>query len=180
MPTSAGLAGAQATSHEFSVFAIRETAIKRHGTTTAARFIVLWVVAVIVNYPWELAQRGLLAVTVERGVPWLHCFVASLGDGLLVWVIYACGRVVFRREDWFEHPRSAQYAVTLTIGGLIGGLIGMIVEWVAAHLAHRWSYANAMPLVPTLNIGVVPILRMLMRPPPIFRVVAAWNHRLAR
>jgi len=46
---------------------ILEVAMKsrRLGTGTAARFIALWVVAVILNYPWELAQSGLFAETVE-------------------------------------------------------------------------------------------------------------------
>jgi hypothetical protein len=154
---------------------ILEAAMKsrRHSTDTAARFSALSVVAVIVNYPWELAQSGLFAETVERGMPWWHCFVASLGDGNLVCVIYACGWAVFRRADWFERSRSAQYAFMLTIGGLIG----VVVEWVAVHLAHRWTYAATMPLIPGLSIGVVPVFQMMVLPSVIFRLVGAWTHR---
>ena len=155
-----------------------ETAMKsrRLGTGTAARFITLWIVAVLLNYPWELAQSGLFDETAGQGVQWWHCFVASLGDGLLVWAIYACGWAVFRRADWFERPRPAQYAFMLTVGGLIA----VVVEWVAVHLAHRWSYTAAMPLLPALDIGIVPVLQMLVLPPVVFRVVAAWTHRLPR
>ncbi len=158
------------------MLSILEAAMKsrRHGTGTAARFIALWVVAVIVNYPWELAQSGLFAQTVDRGVPWWHCFVASLGDGVLVCVIYACGWAMFRRADWFKRPRPAQYALMLTSGGLIG----VVVEWVAVHLAHRWSYTSAMPLLPVLYIGVVPVLQMLVLPLVVFRMVSTWPHRL--
>jgi hypothetical protein len=149
----------------------------RHiGTGTAAPFIALWVVAVIINYPWELAQSGLFAGTVERGAQWWHCFVASLGDGILVLVIYSCGWAVFRRADWFERPRPAQYALMLTMGGLIG----LVVEWVAVHVAHRWAYANAMPLIAALDIGVVPVLQMVVLPPLIFRLVAACKPRRKR
>lgn len=149
---------------------------RRHGAGTPARFIALFIVGVMVNYPWELAQSGLFAQTIESGMPWWHCFVASLGDGLLVWVIYACGWAVFRRADWFERPRPAQYALMLAVGGAIG----VVVEWVATQFAHRWSYAHAMPLIPALDIGVTPVLQMLTLPPIIFRVVAAWCHRLER
>src|SRR5439155_13754586 len=105
-----------------------------------------------------------------------HCFVASLGDRILVWVIYACGCAVFRRADWFERPRPAQYALMLTIGGLIG----VVVESVTVHVAHRWAYANAMPLIQALDIGVVPVLQMVVLPPLVFRMLAAWDHRLER
>jgi len=53
----------------------------------------------------------------------------------------------------------------------------MIVEWVAVHLAHRWAYAAAMPLIPGLNIGAVPVLQMMVLPPVIFHLVGAWTHR---
>src|SRR5438445_524792 len=55
------------------------------GETVAAIFVV----AVLGNYPWELAQAPLYAgMESFRTVAW-HCFVASLGDGLLVLVV-AC------------------------------------------------------------------------------------------
>ena len=57
----------------------------------------LFVVAVIVNCLWELAQAPLFADGDDfNGMVW-HCFVASTGDGVLVLLIYAAGWIVLRQ-----------------------------------------------------------------------------------
>ena len=131
-----------------------------------------FVVAVGLNYVWEIAQ-GFLYVGMDytQGI-WWHCFVASLGDGLLVWIIFLIGWAAFRRSDWFVRPNFGHYTVMLATGLAIG----IAVEWVAVHLLRRWSYTDAMPLLPG-GIGLVPILQMLLIPPVIFAIVARWGSR---
>ena len=68
------------------------------GKTVAAIFVV----AVLGNYPWELAQAPLYA-GMESFRGW-HCFVTSLGDGLLVLGIFAAGWIALGRQTWFVHP----------------------------------------------------------------------------
>ena len=132
------------------------------------RLLPIFAVAVLVNYPWELAQAPLYIGTGNfRDMLW-HCFRAALGDGVLVLAIFATGLAVARRSDWIEQPGVPGYLVML-IAGLI---IAVGVEWVAVHVAQRWSYTDRMPLLPGLEVGVVPILQMLLLPPLIFRAVA--------
>jgi len=57
------------------------------GSTVA----VLFIVAVLANYLWELAQAPLYVGMESFRVVWWHCFVASLGDGLLVLGIFVTG-----------------------------------------------------------------------------------------
>jgi hypothetical protein len=96
------------------------------GSTVA----VIFVVAVLANYLWELTQAPLYVGTGSlRTVLW-HCFVASLGDGLLVLSIFVIGWVTLRRYTWFVHPGVAGYGV-MVAAGLV---IGIIIEWVAVHL----------------------------------------------
>ena len=133
----------------------------------------IFVVAVLFNYPWELAQSPLYVGMDNLSAAWWHCFVASLGDGLLVLCIFATGWAALRQREWFMHPGVRGCAVMLTLGLVIG----VSIEWVAVHVAQRWAYTSQMPLVPGLGIGVVPIMQMLVLPPLIFRVVAAWRSR---
>jgi hypothetical protein len=122
------------------------------GGTVAAIFVV----AVFANYLWELAQAPLY-VSLEsfRTVAW-HCFVASLGDGLLVLAIFATGWVVLRRHTWFVHPGVTGYGVMVATGLVMG----MTVEWVAVHILVRWMYTAWMPRVPGLAVGLVLVLQM--------------------
>jgi hypothetical protein len=134
--------------------------------TLAAIFIV----AVAVNYPWELAQAPLYVGMADFSRALWHCFAPSLGDGLLVLLIFAFGWAVLRRRDWFTRPGVRGYALML-IAGLA---IAISVELVAVYAVGRWAYAARMPIVPGLGVGLAPIAQMLVLPPIIFRVVASW------
>jgi hypothetical protein len=101
--------------------------------------------------------------------------VASLSDGLLILGIFVAGRIALGRQTWFVHPGVWGYGVMLTTGLVIGGAI----EWVAVHLLRRWMYTAQMPLVPGLDVGMVPVAQMLILPPLIFRLVAVWYRRTA-
>jgi hypothetical protein len=131
----------------------------------------IFVVAAVFNYAWELAQSPLYIGMENLGEVWWHCFVASLGDGLLVLFIFAVGWMVLHRQDWFANPGVHGYAVMLATGLVIS----VSIEWIAVHILGRWAYIDRMPLVPGLRVGIVPILQMLVLPPLIFWVAAAWG-----
>lgn len=136
-----------------------------HGLQVLIR---LFVAATLVNYPWEIGQAFLYIGMDYSLSMWWHCFVASLGDGVLVWVIYGVGCVILGRSDWFSVHGRNRYVVMLT-SGLI---IGVAVEWLATHVFDRWSYTDQMPLIEGFDIGWVPVLQMLLLPPLVFRLVA--------
>jgi hypothetical protein len=132
---------------------------------------VLFFIAVALNYVWEIAQAPLYAGMALWGNIWWHCFVASLGDGVLVCLIAAVGWAAFGRRGWYRHPGAQAYGVMLASG--LG--IGLGVELVAVHLLNRWAYAPGMPLIPGLGVGLVPVAQMLLLPPLIFRMAARWD-----
>ena len=131
----------------------------------------IFTVAVAFNYVWELAQSPLYAGMEDfRRMLW-HCFAASLGDGVLVLLIFALGWAVLRRRDWFVRPGGRGYVLML-IAGL---LISIGVELVAVRAFGQWKYTRRMPLLPSFGIGLMPVAQMLVLPPIMFRVVAAWR-----
>lgn len=85
--------------------------------------ILVFVVAVLLNDLWELAQGPLYVgmETYSSGALW-HCFVASLGDGVMVLLIVATGRVSFGRWDWFEWPGFSGYLLMVTSSLLLRSL----------------------------------------------------------
>ena len=137
---------------------------------------LVFAIAVVVNYPWELAQSPLYAGQDDVGVLLWHCLRAAGGDGLLVLVIFAGGALVTRRPDWHVQPGRGGYLWMLSAGLLIG----VVVEWLAVHVAGRWAYEARMPLVPGLRIGLVPVLQMLVLPPLIFRMASAAERAFVR
>jgi hypothetical protein len=135
----------------------------------------VYAVAVAANYPWELAESPLYEGMGDFGAMWWHCFVASLGDGLLVLFILAAGWIAFGRTGWFVSPGVAGYGLMLAVGLVIA----VAVEWIALRV-ERWSYAATMPLVPGLGVGVVPVAQMVVLPPLVFRIARSISKRIEK
>jgi len=119
----------------------------------------------MVNYPWELLQWRLYqgAKPVIGGL-W-HCFIAALGDGALVLLIMLLGWMLSRNAEWFLRPSFRGYMVMVGLGASVT----VIVEGIALH-GGRWAYREQMPVVPFVNIGLTPLIQMLVLPPLVFRL----------
>ena len=126
--------------------------------------LVLFVVSVALNFIWELVQAPLYVGMSSLGDIVRHCFVASLGDGIILWMIYGLGWVAFGNWRWTFQPGSRQIAFTVSTGLVIA----ILIEWFALHWLHRWAYTIDMPRIPVLDVGLTPILQMLILPPIIF------------
>ena len=137
--------------------------------------LLIFIVAVALNYLWEVAQAPLYLGFEDWNSVWWHCFVAALGDGILVWLIFVVGWTTFRRFDWYAHLNGRALAVML-VAGLV---IGIGIEWVAIDKLGRWAYTADMPLLPGIDVGLVPVLQMLLLPPLLFRIAAQWSGRSA-
>lgn len=61
---------------------------------------------------------------------------------------------------------------------LTGLVIAVGIEWLAVFIANWWAYTARMPLVPALNVGLVPVAQMLVLPPLIFRITTIWYGRI--
>jgi hypothetical protein len=52
-----------------------------------------------------------------------HCFVASLGDGLMVLLIVAAGWIILHQQNWFQQPVVSGYLVMLTTAFFIAVMV---------------------------------------------------------
>ena len=137
----------------------------------ARTIALLFLTAVAVNFPWELAQAPLYEWAGKSSNALWHCFVASLGDGFLVLVIFGAGWLALRRPNWFLNPGARGYLVML----ITGLLIAVGIELIAVHASKRWMYTELMPRMPGLEIGIVPVIQMLILPPLIFRMASRYQ-----
>jgi len=138
--------------------------------------VMVYLIAVAVNYPWELAQASLFTAASHPQNVWFHCFVASLGDGFMVLLLFGTPWLALGRRDWFIRPGPAAYGVLL----VAGAVLAIIVEWIAVNVLHRWTYNDAMPRIPGLEIGAIPILQMILIPPLTIGLACAFSLFLRR
>jgi len=139
----------------------------------AYRILIIFVTGSLINYFWEIGQKPFFQVEASFREYAIHCIVSSLGDGLILLIIYTVGLFVFRKSDWSDHPGFAGYALMLSTGFVVAATI----ERYAIHVLERWSYSLRMPLFPWLDIGLIPVLQMLILPPIVFRFTAWRLHR---
>jgi hypothetical protein len=123
----------------------------------------VFLISVALNFLWEMAQAPLYA---PMGTSWQatwRCFRASLGDGVLVLLVWMAGAMMFRSSAWFVHSSKAR----LTFASGVGLGLAVVVE-VWGLQTQRWSYDSRMPLVPGTAIGLVPLAQMAALVPLTF------------
>ena len=134
---------------------------------------IVFLIAVAFNYPWELAQGRLFTAASHTINVWVHCFIASLGDGVMTLLLFGFGWLVRGRRDWFARPGVSGYSIMIAAGAALA----TAVEWTAVHVLQRWTYAESMPRIPGLEIGLVPVLQMMLLPPLVFCIAAMVQSR---
>jgi hypothetical protein len=136
--------------------------------------IRLLLVALPLNFAWEMLQAPAFT-----GMPadWLAatsvCAQAAVGDGMIALVLFGLGVLAFRDRRWFAPPRLGRY------GGLVLAGIGVqvAVERVMVHGLDRWGYSSRQPVIPVLDVGLLPVLQAVVLLPLTFWVLALTEAR---
>ena len=122
--------------------------------------LYLFLLAVPLNVIWEVAQikaydfpESSLMTNV------IGCLVPTLGDGLMILIIYWAGWLFFRDSKWILNPRTKGYL--LMVG--VGLILAVLVEWNALRTG-AWGYDEQMITIPILGVGLLPVLQMVVLP----------------
>ena len=119
--------------------------------------------AFLLNLTWELAQVPLFAgmPSAEHWQAILVCGRATLGDAVIALVGFWAVAGSAHTRSWMLWPTAGQ----LTGFVAVGVLITILMEWLATQVLHRWTYAEAMPVIPLLGVGLSPLLQWVVLPP---------------
>ena len=118
------------------------------------------VIAVSLNFVREMAQAPLYA---PMGTFWQatwRCFRASLGDGLLILVVWLAGAILFRSGNWFVRDSTGP----LAFGAAAGLVLAILVETWGLETG-RWAYGSRMPILLGTTMGIVPLAQMAVLAP---------------
>lgn len=122
--------------------------------------------AFLLNYPWEFLQApffaGLSGATHWEAVK--VCTRATFGDAVIMLIAYWSVAVAARDRWWFR---------ALSRSRMLGFIAaGVIVTVAIEHFATRsmspawgWRYADAMPTLPVVDVGLTPLLQWILLPP---------------
>ena len=125
----------------------------------------VFVFAFLLNYPWELMQ-----VPLYHGMPeaahWdaiKVCTRATFGDGAIMLLAYWGTALLVRDRWWIARPGLAPILTLIGIGLAVTVLLERLAI-VSNNPNWGWRYAEAMPMVPVLGIGLTPFLQWLILP----------------
>lgn len=126
--------------------------------------------AFLLNFVWEMMQVPFYVSMPEmphwEGV--LFCARATLGDVAIAVVSYwVVAALAGSGRAWILSP------VRRDVAGFVvtGVAITAVLEVVFTRVWHRWSYSEMMPVVPALEVGLVPVLQWIVLPPLIVWLV---------
>lgn len=95
------------------------------------------------------------------------CVVGTIGDVVITLSVLAFLRLLKK-----DASRPADFLGL----ALIGFIIAVAIEQNAL-LAGKWDYASTMPIIPWLNVGLVPIIQMTVLLPLSFYVAGLFSKK---
>lgn len=119
--------------------------------------------AFLLNYPWEFLQvplfRGMAAAPHWEAIK--ICTSATVGDAAIAVMAFWAIAAAAGTRRWILCPSAVQI-VGFVATGLV---ITLVLEWLATGPLGLWKYAETMPVVPLLGIGLAPTLQWILLPP---------------
>lgn len=121
----------------------------------------------VFNLIWEVAQ-GPLYKGYEHD--WQHisiCALASVADMLMVLILLFLFGLIYNNVFWTKNFTTFRVVILMLAGG-----VGAIIAEVWHTSRGDWAYAERMPLIPWVEVGVSPALQFTILPLLIFIIIS--------
>lgn len=119
-------------------------------------FVVI--VSVLTNIVWENFHSPFYS-TYSRLLSTSKFSICTIMDTLIMLALYFLFTHLFKDFFWIKKIGLAR--ITLVV--LIGGIAGVVIEKLSLSFK-LWSYNNKMPRVPVVNVGLWPVLQLMVLP----------------
>ena len=131
------------------------------------RFITLLVlVSFALHLVWEFAHHGLY--TGYENLTTMPIYLwATIGDVLYTLVAFALASCFKYGIEWIREARWTDFLAM----SVLGFFLALYVEYKALALG-RWLYAPTMPIGPVFEVGLSPVLQMMLLLPLTLLIVS--------
>ena len=111
------------------------------------------------NFAWEMLQMPLFLNMSPGWKSTLFCTLASVADAIMVLLLYFVFATLYKQPFWIKHLNIQRILLLIVIGG-IGAILAEL-----RHLSQdNWAYASSMPILPFINVGLLPVLQFMFLP----------------
>ncbi len=122
-------------------------------------------ISLLLNFAWEMLQMPLFKGMDLNLQDTLFCAVASVADTVMVMLLYYGFAIIYKEPFWAKQMSWQRISLLIVVG-----FAGAVLAELRHTSAGNWSYSNTMPLVPVLNVGVVPVLQFMVLPVVIYYI----------
>jgi hypothetical protein len=121
--------------------------------------LIILILALLLNFVWEMLQMPLYTGMKQNMQSIIFCALASVADAIMVLLLYYSFALIYKESFWVRRLISKRIALLMIASGLGAVLAEMI------HLSQgNWAYAESMPLLPVVNVGLIPVLQFIFLP----------------
>lgn len=117
----------------------------------------------LLHFVWEFVQvptyTGMAEMAHWEAIK--LCMSATFGDVGFALTAFWTASLAARSRNWIIRPERLPIAIFVAVG--IALTIGF--EYYYTNVSLRWTYSDAMPLVPPLGTGLSPLMQWLVIPP---------------
>lgn len=116
----------------------------------------------LLHFQWELFQLPLFAGFNDANYydVILHCTKATFGDIIIAILAFLLASALVRSRRWMLEKNFVAIGAFL----FTGILITLGFELLATGTLNRWEYADTMPIIPLLGVGVSPVVQWVLIP----------------
>lgn len=118
----------------------------------------------VLNATWEWIQSPFyIDMTSDLNtIIWyrIHC---ALGDSIILMIGYILMSFYYRNFSWIHNSNVKHHAVFV----VMGTIYTLFSEYLNVYVKNSWSYSDYMPLLPFVNIGLVPLFQWIILPPVV-------------
>jgi hypothetical protein len=129
----------------------------KHKNPYRKMVISIAATAFMLNLIWEVGQGSLYE---GFEYDWQHvsfCALASIADMLMVLILLFGFGLIYKNVFWFRNMGIEKISLIM-LGGGIGAILAEI--WHTA--SGDWLYAETMPLLPLVDVGLSPVLQLMV------------------
>jgi len=122
---------------------------------TGKQIIFLSLIAFVLHIVWENVQAPLFQGYASFASHFPVCLVGTVGDVAITLFVYFIVALLKNDSNWIYTLNKKDFAIL----AVVGLFIAVGIERHTLPFG-RWAYADAMPIIPYLKVGLTPILQM--------------------
>lgn len=123
----------------------------------------VFIYSFLLNLAWETIQAPLFVFEQQSSFPALTgCLLLCSGvDALMTLIVFWSVAVAQRDRLGFLKQKATDWISFVALGLFLA----VLSEYTAIHYRNLWEYSGLMPVIPGLNIDLVPVVQWLLLPP---------------